>query len=65
MDRYIVSLIIQGVLTLVLVVGMIWIVVNPNTGDEAVKAALAILGAATGFIFGRAVPMVNGNGEKK
>lgn len=63
MDRYNLNLVIQGILTLVLIVGMIWIVVSPNTGDEAVKAALAILGAATGFIFGRTVPLTNG--EKK
>jgi hypothetical protein len=47
-----VKLISQGVLALVLLIGMIWIVLSPVT-DEATKGALVILGGAAGFVFGR------------
>jgi hypothetical protein len=47
-----VKLLIEGVLALVLLVGMVWIVLSPVT-DEATKGALVILGGAAGFIFGR------------
>ena len=48
----IVKVVIEGLLALVLVVGMIWIVLSPVT-DQATKGALVILGGAAGFIFGR------------
>lgn len=47
------SIIIQGILALVVVVGMVWIVVTPSVSDEATKAALVIISSAVGFIFGR------------
>lgn len=53
MNERIVSIIVQGVLALVLVIGMIWIVIEPSVNDETTKAALVIIGSAVGFIFGR------------
>lgn len=47
-----VQIAVQGVLALVLLIGMVWIVLSPVT-DEATKGALVILGGAAGFIFGR------------
>lgn len=48
----IIQIAVQGVLALVLLIGMVWIVLSPVT-DEATKGALVILGGAAGFIFGR------------
>ena len=47
-----VKLAIQGILALVVLVGMIWIIISPTT-DEVSKAALVIISSAAGFLFGR------------
>lgn len=43
----------QAALALVLLIGMIWVILSPNTSDAASKSALVILGSAAGFVFGR------------
>jgi hypothetical protein len=48
----IVQMVIQGVMVLVLLLSMTWIVLSPETSDDASKAALVIVGSAVGFLFG-------------
>lgn len=50
------QVLIQAVLALVLLVGMIWIILNPNTSDAASKGALVVVSSAAGFLFGRNTP---------
>lgn len=47
-----VKTIAMAIIAITLILAMTWIVVTPTT-DETVKAALVVIGAAVGFIFGR------------
>lgn len=40
-------------MALVLIVAMTWIVISPDTNDEASKAALVVVGSTVGFLFGK------------
>jgi hypothetical protein len=46
------KLVIQGVLALVVLVGMVWIILSP-VNEAATKGALVIISSAAGFLFGR------------
>lgn len=47
------KLAVQAVLALVLLIGMLWIILSPNTNDTATKSALVIVSSAAGYVFGK------------
>lgn len=49
----VIRLVVQAVIAIVLVIAMTWIVLSPNTTDEASKAALIVVSSAMGYLLGK------------